>query len=315
MDRWFADMEDTRKKIVFIINPVSGTRGKHNIPELIFKLIDSKLYDPEIRFTEGPGHARELALRMAAKKVPYVVAVGGDGTVNEVASALRGSSSALGIIPLGSGNGLARDLFIPLEPRRAIKMLNHAVVKSIDYGLANDRPFFSTCGFGFDAYVGWIFEKSGQRGFLSYSWAFLRAVFSYRHREYTFQIDGKSFVEQAVLVTIANSSQFGYNACVAPAADLQDGMLNLVIVQQIPLFHAPDLVFRIFTRTLDKSRYVRSIPVKELKVQRQRRGLSHIDGDCIVMGENVVIEVVPRGLQVMTSAKKMHQEWKSLLDL
>ncbi len=308
-------MSDGPEKIVFIINPISGTRAKHNIPELIRKMIDTRKYDPEIRFTEGRGHARELALRMAERGVPYVVAVGVDGTVNEVASGLRGSETALGIIPLGSGNGLARDLHIPLEPRRAIKVLNEPVVKPIDYGLANDRPFFSTCGFGFDAYVGWIFEKSGQRGFLSYSWAFVRAVFSYRHRAYSFLADGSGFTEEAVLVTIANSSQFGYNARVAPTASLQDGKLNLVIVKQIPLFRAPSLILRLFTRMLDKSKYVRSIPFSSLQIRRTRKGLSHLDGDCVVMGEEIVIEVVPAGLKVMAGPERSHPEWRSLFDL
>ncbi|MCX7985407.1 MAG: acylglycerol kinase family protein, partial [Bacteroidales bacterium] len=161
----------SKEKIGFIINPISGTRNKDELPEYIYQILGSR-YEIEIKFTKRRGHAFELAQQMVERQFDIVVAVGGDGTVNEVASALVHTSSALGIIPGGSGNGLARHLEIPLDWKKAIELFLHFKKVPIDYGTANDIKFFCTCGVGFDAHVGHIFSQNKKRGF----WTYLKSV-------------------------------------------------------------------------------------------------------------------------------------------
>ncbi len=167
--------------------------------------MDERHFDIEFFFTERRGHAFELARQQVDNKVPYIIAVGGDGTVNEVAAALRDTESAMGIIPSGSGNGLARHLHIPLRLRKALKVVNAAKTICIDYGIANGHPFFCTLGTGFDAHVSDIFAHTKKRGFLKYVSIIAKEFITYRSQEYTLSIDGDKFDTDAMLVTIANS--------------------------------------------------------------------------------------------------------------
>ena len=153
-----------KRKIVFILNPHSGTDNKTRMPKLIEDNIDKKAFDYEVVFTEYAGHAADIAYDCANKGVDIVVAVGGDGTINEVARSIVHTNTALGIIPCGSGNGLARHLCIPLDPKKAIALINKACIESLDYGVINGLPFFCTCGMGFDAFISFKFAGAGKRG-------------------------------------------------------------------------------------------------------------------------------------------------------
>ena len=159
---------ETKKRITFVVNPISGTHGKEFILRLIEKEMNHSIYDYSIRKTEYAGHASEIAAQAAAEHTDIVVAIGGDGTINEIGRALIHTNTAMGIIPCGSGNGLARHLHIPMEPKGAINVLNAGNVKTIDYGIIDNHPFFCTCGVGFDAFVSLKFADSGQTGLLSY---------------------------------------------------------------------------------------------------------------------------------------------------
>jgi diacylglycerol kinase family enzyme len=161
-------MAKEKKKIVFIVNPISGTSGKKFVLRLIDEYLDRNLYDYEVVKTERMGHATELAREAVAQKADIVCSIGGDGTVNEVASGLIHTRTALAIIPSGSGNGLARHLRIPTDPLSAIKILNRGLVQEMDYGTVNGKPFFCTCGVGFDAFISQKFAESGKRGPVSY---------------------------------------------------------------------------------------------------------------------------------------------------
>ena len=158
-----------KKKMVFIMNPISGTTNKAGIPELIAKTLDTNTFDYEIRLTEHAGHAFEIATEAKDNGVDVVVAVGGDGTVNEVARAIVHSNTALGIIPCGSGNGLARHLMIPMQLKKAIEVINEYQIHDLDYGIINEHPFFCTCGMGFDAFVSMKFAEAGKRGPITYA--------------------------------------------------------------------------------------------------------------------------------------------------
>ena len=288
-----------KETICFIINPISGTRKKDSLPEIIHSAIDSSRYDVRIFFTERSGHAFELAYGQIEDDVRYIVAVGGDGTVNEVARAVRDTSAVMGIVPCGSGNGLARHLKIPLKLTEALKLINKASVFSIDYGLVNDKPFFCTFGTGFDAKISHVFATSKKRGFMTYLSLIIKEFFSYRSRKYTLKIDGNRLRTRAMMVTIANSAQYGNNGYIAPAADIADGKLDVCIVRPFPKILAAFLAARLLRKSIDKSRYYRMIRGEKILIKRKHEDNVHLDGEPYIMGKKLKIRIVPKGLNVL----------------
>src|SRR5208283_3527302 len=186
------------------------------LPQLIEKRIDSSQFDPEYFFTKCPGHATELTKQLVDMNYGRIVAVGGDGTVNEVAKALVDTPTVLGIIPSGSGNGLARFLKIPMRIEDSVYLQNVGKILSIDYGRINNEPFFCTCGVGFDAHIGNKFAKSANRGFFSYVKETYHAYFHYKPLKYTIKIDGEKIKTRAFLITVANAGQYGNDAYISP---------------------------------------------------------------------------------------------------
>ena len=290
-----------QKKLCFIINPISGTRKKDSWPEIIHRIINLSRFDVCIFFTEHAGHAFELACRQIREGVPYIVAVGGDGTVNEVAMAVRGTSAAMGIVPSGSGNGLARHLHIPLNLNDALELINHASVLSIDYGLVNNKPFFCTFGSGFDAHISHAFAMRKKRGLLTYIALIIKEFFSYHSHKYQLKIDGKKFKTRAMVITIANSAQYGNNGYISPNADVTDGKLDVCIVRPFPKLLAAPLAIRLLNKHIYKSRYYRTIKGKKIVLKRKHEGKVHLDGEPYTMGKKLKIEIVPHGLKVLVS--------------
>jgi len=291
-----------KKAICFIINPISGTRKKDSWPEIIHRSIDLSRFDVCIFFTEHAGHAYELACRQIKEGVPYIVAVGGDGTVNEVAMAVRDTPAVMGIVPCGSGNGLARHLHIPLHLADALELINHASVLRIDYGLVNNKPFFCTFGSGFDAHISHVFATREKRGFISYLLIIIKEFFSYRSHKYKLKIDGEKFKTRAMVVTIANSAQYGNNGYISPNADITDGKLDVCIVRPFPKFLAAPLAIRLLNKQIYKSRYYRMIKGKKIVIKRKHEGKVHLDGEPYTMGKKLKIEIVPHGLKVLVKA-------------
>ena len=293
-------MEHTvKEKISFIINPISGTRDKSSWPEIIMQTVDGNRFDIHIFFTERAGHASELAQQQVENNVPYVVAVGGDGTINEVAMALRDSPAAMGIIPCGSGNGLARHLHIPLNLNEALKLLNDAETISIDYGMVNEKPFFCTFGTGFDAHISSAFAHSKKRGFMRYVAIITREFIAYRSKKYKLKIDGNKIKTRAMVVTIANSSQYGNNGYISPYADITDGALDVCIVHPFPKILAALLAMRLLSRKIDKSRYYQMVQGENIIIKRKQKGAVHLDGEPFVMGKKLKVKIVPKGLKVL----------------
>ena len=204
-----------KKKIIFIINPISGTASKAGIPKLIERYLDHEAFDYEIKLTEYAGHASVIATEAKDNHVDIVVAVGGDGTVNEVARAIVHSQTALGIIPCGSGNGLARHLLLPLNMAKAIKIINACEIHQLDYGIINEHPFFCTCGMGFDAFVSHKFAEAGKRGPITYVENVLKEGLKYKPETYEIRDESGTTRLKAFLISCANASQYGNNAYIA----------------------------------------------------------------------------------------------------
>lgn len=292
-------MED-KKKIVFIINPISGTQGKEQILKWIEEDLDKEQYIREIIYTEYAGHAVELAAQKADEGAYAVVAIGGDGTINEIARSLVHTQTALGIIPCGSGNGLARHLQIPLEPRKAIEILNKGKIETIDYGKINGRPFFCTCGVGFDALVSLKFSQAGKRGPLTYLEQTLRESLQYEPEVYELEMDGNvSTRYKAFLIACGNASQYGNNAYITPRATLDDGLLDVTILEPFTMLDVPTLAFQLFNKRIDQNSRIKTFQCKSLCIHRSNPGVVHYDGDPMMTDKDVEVKIVQKELRVI----------------
>lgn len=248
--------------------------------------------------TEKPGEASEVARNHLKKGVTKIFAVGGDGTVNEVAKALVNTSVTMGIIPIGSGNGLARHLRIPLDAAKATRIMFKQKIAMIDYGLANENPFFCTAGLGFDAQVGARYGNLTKRGFWNYAKATVSEYFNYKPGFYKLRDNGYSMEKEAFLITIANASQFGNNAYIAPEADITDGLLDVTIISPFPRFMAPSIGIKLFTKKLGKSKYVEMFRVRSLEIQQMEPKYIHLDGEPRLVEEPIKFTLKPLGLKV-----------------
>jgi len=292
-----------KKHIAFVINPISGTSSKNSIPDLIHKELNHHIFEPEIVYTTHRGHGRELSKSFVDAGFDSVVAVGGDGTVNEIARGLIHSNTSLGIIPAGSGNGLARHLAIPVNTKHAIHLLNHSEPIKIDYGIVNEQPFFCTCGTGFDAYVSTEFAKSQNRGVMTYIEKMITGYFNYKSQNYHLVGDGIDLKDKAFVITFANASQWGNNAYIAPQASVQDGMLDISIMSSFPIIAIPTLALQLFTKTIDKDLFMTTLRSNGITLYRDEPGPFHFDGEPYEEGREVKIKVVPDGLNVLVKKR------------
>lgn len=287
------------EKIVFIINPKSGRKSIKNIEELIGQHLNKQMYKPEIIYTQYAGNATELVKDYWKSGIKKFVAVGGDGTVNELASALIKTDAVMGILPKGSGNGLARSLGIPMDIVRAIKCLNGNKIQKIDAGSVNERYFFCTCGAGFDAKIGHKFAKSEKRGFITYVKTTIREFRKYRPKNFRLKIDDEKIKRKAFLVTIANAGQYGNNAYISPRSKMNDGKFDVCIFKPFPVFIAPILGIRLFTRIIDKSKYIETLQAEKIIFRKKRKYRFHIDGEPVKFQGPVKINIIPESLNVL----------------
>lgn len=296
-----------KKKLLYIVNPISGTQRKHGITELAQTYTDKEKFDVEIASTQYAGHATLIAEQAAKDGYDVIVAVGGDGTVNEVGRALVNTSSALGIIPCGSGNGLARHLCIPLNPRKAIDIINQCVVHQLDYGTINDRPFFCTCGVGFDAFISERFASSNRRGLLTYVENTLKSGLQYKPQLYTIKDDSGKETCRAFLIACANASQYGNDAYIAPYASMKDGLLDVVVMEPFNAIEAPQVVFQLFNGQLPKNSHVKTFKASHLSISREGDGVAHYDGDPFWTGSDIDIRLHKHAFNVVVNPNKEEQ--------
>ncbi len=285
---------------LFIINPSSGTSiGQHpeKISNAIENFVKSKDGKSLIIFTEGRGHATELVKENLDKENwKAVVAVGGDGTVNEVAKALVNRSTPLGILALGSGNGLARHLGLPLTLEAGLKNLFSGSINTIDSAELNGIPFFCTAGMGFDAYVGDLFSKANSRGLATYLSVSLKSYWNYKPQ--TYKLNGKKI--EVFSLSFANAGQYGNNAWVAPQASLFDGQLDVCTIIPFPKWYGSNLTYRLFTKTLKPSKYISYQLTQDAVVEADKPPMIHYDGEPLQLETTrIEIKIKPKSLRVI----------------
>jgi diacylglycerol kinase (ATP) len=304
-------------KTIFIINPIAGTRQKQIIHNAIKKAFGED--EAEVLYTRNKGHAYELAASKVEEGFTNIVAVGGDGTVNEVASALVNTPCHLGIIPAGSGNGLARHLGIPVVISEAIAVIRKPKIKTIDVGQVNGRYFFCTCGTGFDATVGKKFADDPRRGMMSYVRATIHQYIHYSPKTYILKTENKKVKLKAFLVTFANSGQYGNNAYIAPNALIDDGLLDLCVLRPFPKTSTLDLGLRLFFKNIDQSPYLEVMKVTNatLKRKNKRKKITlHLDGEPVTANRKLKVGIIPKALHVMVpvaaKSKLSRLKWQEL---
>ena len=295
---------EKRTKIVFIVNTISGTSDKQHIIDLIPEYLDSSRFEWTIRNTSRRGHAAELTGEAVGEGVDVVVAVGGDGTVNEVARSLIHTDTALGIIPCGSGNGLARHLYIPMNPDGALQVLAACQIEQLDYGVIDEVPFFCTCGVGFDAFISDRFSKSNRRGLLTYIENTLKEGLKYKPDTYEITIDGERQTYKAFLIACANANQYGNNVYIAPQASMSDGLMDVTLMEPFTVLEAPQIAIQLFNKTIASNSRIRTFRCKHLHIKRSAPGVIHFDGDPKEAGEELDVQLVPKGIRMVVNTRE-----------
>lgn len=291
-----------KQKMLVVVNPFSGVGRQKRIETLLRNNLNHDLYDYEVRYTERIHHGTDIAREAADQGYDIVTAVGGDGSVNDVIQGLKDTSVTLGIVPCGSGNGLARCMRIPLTPAFAIRLLNHGKVSSIDTIVLNDKFLVaSIAGVGFDAFIARLMKAAKVRGFAAYLNLIMREYPTYESKDYQIYLDGKEtpINRKAWFITFANSNQFGYNVAVAPRAKLDDGLIDISIVDKIPVEHALITAPLVYTNLFELSQHVEMFRARDIVVTGNVDKWVNIDGE----GENVGRELHfvnhPKSLKVL----------------
>lgn len=290
---------EMKKKILFIINPISGIGKQKKVEQALDMYLQKDKFDYQISYTSYAHHATALSLAAVLKGFDIVVAVGGDGSINDCIRGLVSTGVTLGIVPAGSGNGLARCLNIPLSVEDAIKCINNQKTLEIDSIKLNDTFYASIAGIGFDAMIAKEFSKTQTRGFQPYLKLVLQLYPQYQQQNYTLVIDGKEITTQALFISFANSKQFGFNTEIAPNAELNDGLIDIVIVKKPPLpllFWTAQLLF---FRKFDKSIYVETYQAKHVVVKNMDKMSINLDGEYVELNGDLDFSIVPKSLKVI----------------
>lgn len=293
-----------KKKILFIINPISGVGKKNKIPKGILKHLDLDKFEYDLAFTNYKKHGYEISL---TEKHNYdiIVAIGGDGTVNEIGSALVNSKCILGIIPSGSGNGIARHLKIPRSIKKSIKRLNELDTVTMDTGTVNDHIFIGTCGFGFDSHIAQKFDEFHKRGLASYIKLINKEYFHFKNIRYSINFKGEkdNYKMQAIMCSVANTSQFGNGFNISPFSKVDDGQFEIVFIKKIKYNSAPKLLRQIFSKKIHKSKHfnqTNSEKAFSIELMNQTTPLFHIDGEPLKSDTNIFeIKINQKSLTVI----------------
>ena len=291
------------QRIVFIVNPKAGTNLQKHFRQSIDKHLNHKKFEYGIWLTEQEGHAAELAQKAVEEGYEIVVAVGGDGSINEVASALVGSEVILGIIPAGSGNGLAMHLGYGRDIAGAIKKLNTAEVQTIDCGAMNGRPFINIAGVGFDGLVSNLMKGSHWRGFLPYFLKSVEAGLSYTPRDCEIELDDQTLNLKCFAISIANGPMYGYNFQIAPDARLDDGLFEVVILKDAPFWQYFAAVPSMLNSKIYEADFVEHYAARRVRISAEGKNHVHLDGEGMEIEGNLHFELKPSALKILVPLK------------
>jgi YegS/Rv2252/BmrU family lipid kinase len=287
-----------KQKIHFIINPISGGKSKTHIPDLIFKILDKNIYDIQIFFTQGQESNHHLAAA-SALEADIVIAIGGDGTVNNVAQYLVNTNKIFGVIPMGSGNGLARELNISTNPVKALQLINSPKIKTIDTCKANNQFFINLAGVGFDAHIANLFEKADSRGFKTYTKITLKEFIKYKNKHYHLHYNGEQTTVNAFMICVCNGTQFGNNAFAAPKAIYNDGLFDVVVFNAFKIWQVPQIAYKLFTGDVSDLPFVQTFKTDQIFIARQEKEVANIDGEAMVLDSNINFKIFKQSLKVI----------------
>ena len=294
------ELKKERQRCSFIINRIAGTSSIPNFESLVNKTLNSKLFSTDFYYTEYHRHAEVIAKELVSQQVPFIIAVGGDGTVNQIGAQLIGSSSSLGVIPTGSGNGFARHLKLPMAMEEAIKLINKRTIKTIDTGIINDIPFLNVAGVGFDGHVSNVFHGYGKRGLSGYAKIILKEFSSFKSQKIVLETEDGEFKQEAFMVCFANGQQFGNRIYISPKASMSDGKLDVCVLKKPQFSYIP----RMFYKMINK----RELPDKYFKDYKARTILLthnfnyfHIDGEPFDAPSELRVKCNPSSLTVLVS--------------
>lgn len=291
----------SKKNIHFIINPISGTGKQGSILTKIEKEINSSILESHVHYTKNKNHATEIARKLCKNNADIIVAVGGDGTVNEVAQALVNSKCILGIIPTGSGNGLARHLGIPQNISKALRLLNTLKNRKIDSCTANGEFFINISGMGYEAHISHCFAKKKKRGLKTYIKLIISEYWAYKVKKYQIEIEGKTvFDDYAVQVSFANSTQYGNNVIVSPTSNDNDGEIELCILKPFYFYEIPRLLLALATRRFHLNKRIQVIKCSQVII-KSKLAKCHLDGEPKNMGDRVKLNVKPLSINIITN--------------
>ena len=286
-------------KIRFIINPVSGTGKQKRIEEYIAKNFENF----EIIHTKKTGDATRISKEAAIEKIDAVIAVGGDGTVNECIQGLINTNTALGIIPCGSGNGFAYHIGMERTTEKAVLQLKNTRIEVIDSCTANGAPFINVSGIGFDAHIANLFLTLTERGFVNYIKLIIREL-RYKAKEYTMRYNNIERKVTAYMIAFANASQYGNDAIISPMADFQDGLIDFVILKEFPKWKIPFFLLKVATGKAHLSKYVEIIQCDKMTIKAENT-LLHLDGEPYKASNPIEVAILPKSLKIlMPNGKK-----------
>ena len=298
-----------KKSIRFIINPFSGTSGKQSTPELIDRYIDKTKFEYEVLFTEYAGHATVLAKNAVEEKIDLVAAVGGDGSVNEVAKALINSSAALIVVPGGSGNGFSMHMGLGRNIIKAIQTINTGKIIEVDTCTVNERFFINVSGLGFDARIAYMTKKNKKRGFFPYFMTSIREARKFRTQTLEIDVDGTVYKGEFAAAVVANASMYGYYFTIAPLASMQDGTMDIMLIKKAPLFRYFLMTFRFLNRSLHKSKITQTLQGKSISIKYEGENYLHVDGEGFKSDEKLVFNINPLSLKVLAPSDE-NVSWK-----
>ncbi len=294
-----------KTRACFIVNPMAGTSHQKRIRESIDRHLDHTKFHYKIEYTRHAGHATDLARQAAAEGWEVVVAVGGDGSVNEVAAGLMGTDSVLAIIPAGSGNGLAMHLGLGRDMNRAMRLLNRSEPRWLDVGLMNGRPFVNLAGVGFDGLVSNLMKGKAKRGFVSYFLKSIEAGLTYEPRNCSILFDGKTIEERCFTIAVANGPMYGYNFQIAPGARLDDGQFEVVLLKDVPRWKYFAAVPETLSGRIYEADFVEHFAARSVEISFDRdENFAHIDGEGVTVNGHLRFEMREKALRVMAPKAK-----------